>query len=53
MKSLSTTMVVTIQFLEKTIMQFMSHSPIRCPSATGKFQGGKGEFLMSFLEDNL
>jgi len=25
---------VTIQFLEKTIMQFMSHSPVRCPSAT-------------------
>jgi hypothetical protein len=25
---------VTIQFLEKLIMQFMSHSPVRCPSAT-------------------
>ena len=26
--------IVTIQFLEKLIMQFMSHSPVRCPSAT-------------------
>ena len=24
----------TIRFLEKLIMQFMSHSPVRCPSAT-------------------